>query len=71
MRLTQIKELNKNPEVTGSNPVKYENNNIFLLIFFLINWYIFSLIAGFVLNITINIILVIQLPSTVFLLMLL
>ena len=42
MRLTQIKELNKNPEVTGSNPVKYKNNNIFLLIFFfLINWYIF------------------------------
>ena len=38
MRLTQSKELNKGPEVTGSNLVKYKNNNIFLLSFFF--WFI-------------------------------
>ena len=68
MRWTQSKELNQNPEVTGSNPVKYKKNYIF--IDFSIHYYYFFF-AGFVLNITINIFLVIQLPSTVLLHMLL
>ena len=42
MRLTQSKELNKNHEVTGSNPVKYINKN-FLLTFFLNSLVIFFL----------------------------
>ena len=32
----QSKELNKTPEVAGSNPVKHKNNYIFLLTFFLL-----------------------------------
>ena len=74
MRLTQSKELNKNnlrSQVRNlSNTKKY--NNIFFIDFFLYSLvYFFSLISGFVLHITINIFLVIPLPSTVFLLRLL
>ena len=53
MRLTQSKELNKNHEVTGSNPVKYINK-IFLLTFFFNSLVNFFSVTESVLNITIN-----------------
>ena len=45
MRWTQRKEVNKNPEVAGSNPVKNKNNYIFLLTFFFIHLYNFVLLS--------------------------
>ena len=45
MRLTQSKELNKKPEVTGSNPVKYNIIIYFYLPFFIHCYYNFLLLS--------------------------
>ena len=70
MRWTQSKELNQNPEVTGSNPVKYKKKYMYIFIDFSIHYYYFFSL-GLCLTSLSTFFLVIQLPSTVLLHMLL